>query len=208
MRFRRRTSDADASVSPASWKSWNYLVIDLETSGFDPVADQINSIGAVPIDGGRIMSSAAHYSLVHSSRRISEEAVKIHGIRSEDTAAAPSLADCVDRFDNLMRGRVLVAHGAHIERAFLRRAFRHTHREFAQSFIDTAVLARDYLDVDMEPHQSISLEFVAEQMNLPIHTPHHALGDAMTTAIVFTALATKLEESGNAGAVSLLSRCS
>ncbi len=210
MLIRRRRPDAQSAEPPApsSWRSSKYLVIDLETSGLDPCIDQINSVGMVPIDHGRIICSEAQYSLVRSPRPISEQSLKVHGIRNQDTASAPTLAECVDRMDNLMRGRVLVAHGAHIERAFLRRAFRHTHREFAQPFIDTAILARDHLDIDMEPHQSVSLEFVAEQMNLPVHTPHHALGDAMTTAVLFIALATKLEDSVAGGASSLLSLCS
>jgi DNA polymerase III subunit epsilon len=36
------------------------------------------------------------------------------------------------------------------------------------------------------------------RMGLPVHTPHHALGDAFTTAQLFLALATRLER-GQAG---------
>ena len=41
-----------------------------------------------------------------------------------------------------------------------------------------------------------SLELLARQLDLPVYAPHHALGDAVTTAAVFLALATKAEKSG------------
>ena len=38
-----------------------------------------------------------------------------------------------------------------------------------------------------------SLSVLARSLNLPVHRPHHADGDALTTAQVFIALATHLE---------------
>ncbi|MCX6429673.1 MAG: hypothetical protein NTX12_01640, partial [Actinobacteria bacterium] len=38
-----------------------------------------------------------------------------------------------------------------------------------------------------------SLESLARRMNLPVYSPHHALRAAMTTAIMFLALATEIE---------------
>jgi DNA polymerase-3 subunit epsilon len=38
-----------------------------------------------------------------------------------------------------------------------------------------------------------ALEEVARRLGLPVHTPHHALGDAFTTAQVFLVAATRLE---------------
>jgi DNA polymerase III epsilon subunit-like protein len=41
-----------------------------------------------------------------------------------------------------------------------------------------------------------SLELLARRLSLPVCAPHHALGDAMTTAAVFLALATKATAGG------------
>ena len=38
-----------------------------------------------------------------------------------------------------------------------------------------------------------SLDELAQRLDLPVHRPHHALGDALTTAQVFLALATHLD---------------
>jgi DNA polymerase-3 subunit epsilon len=39
----------------------------------------------------------------------------------------------------------------------------------------------------------VSLEYAATALGLPVHSPHHALGDAVTTASLFIALAARLE---------------
>ncbi|MFE7420476.1 PolC-type DNA polymerase III [Rhodococcus sp. NPDC057529] len=196
--WRRRGADhghVDASNSShaPNWRSSNYLVIDLETTGLDTCNDHIISYGAVPIREGRIAASEATYSLVRSERESSEAALRTHCLRKQDLAAAPSVGDCVDRLDELLRGHILVAHGAWIEHSFLRRAFKCSQRLFTSDVIDTAKLASLVLDIAVGPNQSIGLEYATSRMGLPVHTPHHALGDAMTTANLFLALASKLE---------------
>ncbi|MFC9555921.1 PolC-type DNA polymerase III [Rhodococcus sp. NPDC056960] len=178
-----------------TWRSSNYLVIDLETTGLDTCKDHIISYGAVPIRDGRIVASDAAYSLVRSERESSEAALRTHCLRKQDLATAPSIDECVDRLDELLRGHILVAHGAWIEHSFLRRAFKCSQRVFTSNVIDTAKLASIVLDIPTRPNHSVALEYAASRMGLPVHTPHHALGDAMTTANLFLALATKLERS-------------
>jgi DNA polymerase-3 subunit epsilon len=42
-----------------------------------------------------------------------------------------------------------------------------------------------------------NLESSSRRLALPVHTPHHALGDAFTTAQILLALATRLEGTGD-----------
>jgi DNA polymerase-3 subunit epsilon len=62
--------------------------------------------------------------------------------------------------------------------------------------IDTADLSRSAGVARAAPGREPSLEVVAATLGLDPHAPHHALGDALTTAEVFLVLATRL----NAGA--------
>jgi len=41
--------------------------------------------------------------------------------------------------------------------------------------------------------ESIALEYLARTLDMPVHCPHDALGDALTTAQVFLALVSRLE---------------
>lgn len=82
---------------------------------------------------------------------------------------------------------------ASIERRFITRAFREHFHTFDCPVIDTAVLAAHVLGMPASDSGCVvSLEYAAMALGLPVFTPHHALGDAMTTATLFLALASKL----------------
>ncbi|GAA4711483.1 hypothetical protein [Phytohabitans rumicis] len=59
--------------------------------------------------------------------------------------------------------------------------------------IDTAALLRASRLADPAAGREPDLETAARQLGLPVHTPHHALGDAFTTAQVLLVLATRME---------------
>ena len=112
---------------------------------------------------------------------------------TQDLDDAPPLAAVSPILDGLIGDHPVVAHCAWIERSFLRKAFRRSYLSFTSPMVDTAVLARHILDVELEPGQSVSLEYATTELGLPVHSPHHALGDAVTTASLFIALASQLE---------------
>ena len=169
------------------------MVIDLETTGLDPRRSHIVSYGAVPVREGRIRTSESVYGLVQVPHDVPGSSVKFHGLRTQDLSGAPPLAECIATLDALIGNHPVVAHCAWVERSFLRRAFRRSYLPFACSIVDTAVLARHILDVDLGPDQAVSLEYAATELGLPVHAPHHALGDAVTTPSLFIALAAQLE---------------
>jgi DNA polymerase-3 subunit epsilon len=179
------------------WRADTFVVVDLETTGLDPRRDHIVSYGAVPVQEGRVKTSESVYGLVQVPHDVPGSSVKFHGLRTQDLSGAPPLAECVATLDALIGNHPVVAHCAWVERSFLRKAFRRSYLPFACSIVDTAVLARRLLDVDLGPDQAVSLEYAATQLGLPVHAPHHALGDAVTTASLFIALAAQLERRTN-----------
>ncbi len=179
------------------WRAAGYCAVDLETTGLDLKRDEIISFGSVGIDGGRVIAASSTYSLVSGPARVSPDAIAVHALRLEDLADAPTWEESVDVLLRALTGRVLVAHAAWVERAFLRRAFRVRRVAPPPIVVDTAALARAAglapglaaVGVSAEP----SLEHLAGDLGLPVHEPHHALGDALTTAEVFLALSTRLD---------------
>jgi DNA polymerase-3 subunit epsilon len=190
LRSRRPRRPVTADID---WRMDTFVVIDLETTGLDPRHDHIVSYGAVPVRNGRVKTSESVYGLVHVPHDVPASSVKFHGLRTQDLDGAPPLAECVAILDELIGDHPVVAHCAWIERSFLRKAFRHSYLPFTSAIVDTAVLARHILDVDLDPGQSVSLEYATTALGLPVHSPHHALGDAVTTASLFIALAGQLE---------------
>ena len=118
----------------------------------------------------------------------------IHGLRERDLAAAPPLAEAADALLEAMAGRILVAHAAWVERAFLRRALRPRGARLRRRVVDTAALGRLWLrERDGGAPRSLALGDLARELGLPVHRPHTAAGDALTTAQAFIALATHLD---------------
>jgi len=177
----------------SNWRDITYCAIDLETTGLDFKTDEIISIGAVQVQSARIITEENYYREVRPEQDPSSTSIRIHGIRGVDLADAAPIATVMPEIANLLRGRVVLAHAAWVENAFLKERLENLDLDFSKRLIDTASLARACEvvedDIDHEP----SLEFLARALKLPVYSPHHALGDALTTAIIFLALATEIE---------------
>ena len=182
------TADLDAN-----WRSIDYCAIDVETTGLDLKDDEIISIGAAQIHMGRVKNENNFYREIRPRRLPSLPSVRIHGLRGIDLEAAAPIESAIPDFVAQVGGRVLIAHAVWIEYAFLKRHLRGAGLTFSKQMIDTAALARALgYAADINGREP-SLESLARRIHLPIYAPHNALGDALTTAVVFLALATELE---------------
>ncbi|MGA3214195.1 MAG: 3'-5' exonuclease [Acidimicrobiales bacterium] len=200
-RHRAPAADSYVRARPPSrrtpWREARYSVVDLELTGLDPRTDEIISFGAVPIEAGLIGAGRTLYGLARPTRPLPESSVVIHGIRSLDLEKAPPLDEAMGPLLEAMAGRVLVAHSATVERAFLGAALRRQGARLREPILDTAVLGRLLLVDRGDPFPGhLSLGSLAGAMGLPAHHPHHALGDALTTAQVFLAIVSHLERRG------------
>ncbi|MFI5916798.1 PolC-type DNA polymerase III [Dactylosporangium sp. NPDC051541] len=175
------------------WRAAEFCVVDLETTGLDLRRDEVVSFGAVIVRHGRIPCGETMYRPVRPDRPISVAAMTVHGLREADLAPAPRLGDVLDEVVERLTGRVVVAHAAWVERAFLDRALRPRGRRLHRTLIDTAALLRATRLAERGTGREPNLESAARRLHLPVHTPHHALGDAFTTAQLLLALATRLE---------------
>ncbi len=178
------------------WREARFLVLDLELSGLDPQSDEIISFGAVPIDAGRLIAGDALYGLCRPTQPLREHSVLVHGIRTVDLADAPELDVAIQPLLEALTGRVLVAHVARVERSFLSPVLRRQGIRLREPLLDTYELARLLAFERHGPRPPHSLDDIARDLKLPVHRPHHALGDALTTAQVFLALASHLEQFG------------
>jgi DNA polymerase-3 subunit epsilon len=181
--FRRAATPAAGSP----WRQADWCAVDLELTGLDPRRDEIIAIGAVPIHDGRLILGRAYYSLVRPGRAPSRAAVVVHKLRSDDLADAPPLPEAIDGLLGVLAGTVPVFHAAWVEEAFLGRALRHRGVRLPAA-ADTEVLGRRWVSGrEASPH--LGLARLSALLGLPAETPHHALGDALTTAKAFIALA-------------------
>lgn len=181
------------------WREAEFCVLDLETTGLDLRRDEIVSYGAALVQRARIPCGRVAYGVVRPQRRSSLGALRVHGLRDADLAGAPRLDEVLDELTGLLANRVLVAHATWVERAFLKRALRARGLRLGRAVVDTAALLRACGLADPTAEREPDLETAARRLGVPVHTPHHALGDAFTTAEVFLVLATRLERSAANG---------
>lgn len=182
------------------WRDVEYVVIDLETTGLNLRRDSIVSYGATVVRGGRIIVGENTYGLVHPQSTVSPVSMTIHSLLPDDLIDAPPITEAVAVVDELLTDRVLIAHAAWVEEAFLRRAFKACGKTLRCPIIDTAAMARAFGARTSNCRGEPNLELLATEVGLAAVSPHHALGDAITTAQVFLALAAKLERRGYATA--------
>jgi DNA polymerase III subunit epsilon len=187
--FARTPRAADSTP----WRQAPWCAIDLELTGLDPRKDAVIAIGAVPIEDGRLLLGRSVYTLARTSRRSEHTAILMHKLRVADLADAPLPEEAIDVLFDALAGRVPVFHTAWVERSFLGPLFAKRRVRLPRA-ADTQVLGDVWLrrrgqQVNGPP----SLETLAAELGVRPEPAHHALGDALTTATAFIALAAHLD---------------
>jgi DNA polymerase-3 subunit epsilon len=200
MRLRRPRDEAavafDEAGRPARGTPWleaGWCALDLELTGLDPRSDEIIAVGAVPIDEGRVILGKGLYTLVRSTRRSEHAAILAHKLRVQDLADAPEAGAALDLVFEVLAGRVPVFHVGSIERSFLSPLFAERRLRLPAA-ADTDILGRIWMhERDGVYPRRLPLAKLAEELGQQPEIEHHALGDALTTAEAFIALASHLD---------------
>lgn len=189
-----------------AWRDISYSVIDVETSGLNSKRDVLLSIGVVEIERGRICMNRNWYTLIHPSAEaeITPESIRVHGILTRDLAKAPPEEEVLPELVHRIAGRVLVVHFASIDVDFIGRALRkHFNIKLRGPALDTVRLAgtlnqSDQLINSNHVHERVTMRLseLAKRAGLPVHSQHHALSDALTTAQLFLSQATRFQLQG------------
>jgi len=185
------------------------VVVDLETTGLDPRTDAIISFASFPVEHGRVVVGGARSVVIRPAQMPEAETIRIHGFRPADLVNAPPLLEVLDVILEALAGSVLVAHVAWVERGFLSAAIKPLGLRLAAPVLDTSVLARHAVGRDrLGEREALSLSDAARAFGLPVHRPHFAEGDALTTAQLFIAISARLDrtEPQTIGSLTRLSR--
>lgn len=190
------TADSPFPAPSTAWREATFSVLDLETTGLDPSVNEIISFATITVSGGRVRLDDSRYQLVRPRRMPDWDTIRIHGLREADLEEAPPLEEVLDILLGAISGRVIVAHVAAVERGFLSAALSPAGRELDNPIADTAALNRELRRLRRQPGaktEPVGLSDLARSLGLPVHRPHEADGDALTTAQAFIALVTHLE---------------
>ena len=171
----------------------DFVVVDVETTGWSPDADGITEIGAVRLSGGEVRAEFA--ALVNPGQPIPPDIVTLTGITDAMVTLAPPVGAVLPGFLDFARGSVLTAHNAPFDVGFLTAACTGTGRRWpAPPVLDTVTLARLLLTEDEVPN--CKLATLADFFGAPALPRHRALADARATAAVLAALLDRLSATG------------
>jgi len=179
--------------APSPFDQVDFVIVDLETTGWEPEEAAITEIGAVLVCGGRVRAQFS--SLVNAGGAIPEQVAALTGISDAMVASAPPLSTVLTGFLSFARGGVLAAHNAPFDVAFLTAACQACGLPWPEfQVLDTVELAHRVLGE--EEVADCKLATLAAHFDTRIRPRHRALPDALATADVLTALLRKLAATG------------
>lgn len=180
-----------------------FTVLDTELTGLDDRKDDIVSIGALRMRGGRIQIGNTFQVLVRPTAILDGRTVIVHRITPSQLEAAPPIEEVLPPFLTYLGETVLVGHCIAIDLAFLNRnTKRFLGGPMKNRAVDTLSLY-GWLRHRHADHPAFSMELtglnlfrLAEAFEIPIEKAHTALGDAYVTAQLFQRLLPFLVHAG------------
>ncbi|EPZ45672.1 helicase C-terminal domain-containing protein [Alicyclobacillus acidoterrestris] len=161
----------------------NYVVIDIETTGLDPIQHEIIEVGAVRVVDGA--TTDTFHALVRPETSIPSEITRLTGIDDFMVADAEPASTVLPRLLQFIGDDTLVAHNLQFDQPFLQ----HHVDKLGYTLIQPDGLCTFTLSRVLFPTlSSHRLTTVAEHLGIVPESAHRALSDAMTTAKVFLQL--------------------
>lgn len=144
-------------------------IVDVETTGLSPNENRIAEIGVVTVDGDR---ADRWTTLVNTFPRRELASAKVS--EAGRAGNAPSFADIASGLAQRLSGRLLVAHNARFDHAFLRAEFGRVGIDFSPEVLCSVMLSRK-----LYPHLAHhDLDSLIQCHGLRAETRHRALPDA------------------------------
>lgn len=174
-------SVTDPAANGFIWRGWRrrltdlpYVVIDLETTGLDPSRDRVIELAVCAAEGLEFST------MIDPGSGVTIEGP--HGISAEALTVAPGFEAIAWRLRKLISGRILVAHNAPFDIAFLHAEFARLRRPLPPTpFICTVGLAQALA----LGHESRSLAYACHRHGVSLLDAHTAAGDALAAAELF-----------------------
>ncbi|NWN82033.1 MAG: 3'-5' exonuclease [Halomonas sp.] len=166
------------------------VVIDTETTGPDTRRAELVSIAAVRVRGDHIQTSDSLDMRLRRPDSLTGDSIRIHGLRGVDLDSGENIDAALARLLDFVGNRPLVGWHLGFDLAILNRELRPRFGfELPNATVDVAQLwrrrlRRQHPEIDSLPR----FESAAERLGVPVMGRHTALGDAVTTALMFLRL--------------------
>lgn len=160
-----------------------YVVVDIETTGLDPEADEIVEIGALKVVDGVVQESMSQ--IVRCQKGVPHSITRLTGISQEEVDEGCDLESAMEGFLRFIRLNPLVMHNATFDMGFIDAALEQLEIESLENqCIDTYAIARS-LDLGLKRFR---LDDMCQFFGVEHGDLHRALPDCFATNDVFQKL--------------------
>lgn len=146
-------------------------ILDLETTGSNPLQDRITEIGLITLDPDGQCETWS--SLVDPGCPIPPFITRLTGIDDEMVRGQPHFDQLAPALAERLAGRWLIAHNARFDYGFLRHAFQRAGIRYDAHTLCTVRLSRKLFP----EHRHHGLDHLIQRHDLQMEARHRALGD-------------------------------
>lgn len=169
----------------------SYVAIDIETTGLDPIYDEIIEIAALKIQNGS--ETDRYHSLVNPKCEIDEFIESLTGITNAMLEAAPDLEIVLPQFLEFVGDNVVVGHNVNFDVNFIYDCAKNLKLKlFTNNFVDTMRISRK-LYADLKHH---TLADLIVTLGVGETVEHRALADCIQTKECFEIMRNRADEIG------------
>jgi DNA polymerase III subunit epsilon len=168
-----------------------YISIDCETTGLDRKRDEIISVAAIRIKGDKILASESFRAIIRPRIAIDPEAIKVHGLREQDVAQAPTMKEVLPDLLHFIGGRPLVGYYIDFDLEMLNKHVAELIGvELPNPVVEVSGIYYDLKYGDAPPGTQVDLKFasILRDLKLPLFNQHDAYSDALMTAMIYVGL--------------------
>ena len=149
-----------------------YIIVDIETTGFDPISNKITEISAVKYRCNRKVDE--YVTFVAINERIPDRITKLTGITNEMLEGAPDLSEAIKGFLEFIGEDIIIGHNITFDLAFLGAACKDCLGiELKNNYVDVLRIANEKLPF-LDSHKQV---VVAKYFGIRTEGSHRALTD-------------------------------
>ena len=168
----------------------DYVVFDIETTGFSAEINNIIEIGAVKVSNGKIVDK--YSTFVNPKEPIPAKIEELTHINDKMVESYPTIDVILPQFLEFCKDCIMVAHNADFDMSFIINKSEKLGIYNEYTIVDTVSMARIML-----PHLNrYKLDTVAKELNVSLESHHRAVDDAGCTAEIFVKLIDRLKNAG------------
>ena len=161
----------------------DYVLVDIETTGFSPVKDNIIEIGAIKVKNNEIISE--YNELIKIDKILSPFTTKLTGITDEMLQSGKNITEVLKEFVKFSENKIIIGHNVTFDLGFLNYNCRkYLNYNLNNDYVDTMCMARKIVPNSI----NYKVGTLANLFNVSYEGAHRGLKDVQITYEVYNNL--------------------